>query len=98
MTPSTAGRVDQAAVLGVVLAASVTISTAGEAWELIESIVGLVLLMLIAAYFDTAGIDGAGNLRKRLALAAVSALCCCIMVAYPIQYFTGAPLAELTLP
>ncbi|WP_410597325.1 hypothetical protein [Amycolatopsis sp. lyj-23] len=78
-------QVDQAAVLGVVLAAAVSISAAEGPWEPIESIVGLVLLLLVKAFVDTAQAVGPARRAQRLALAAVIGLGAVLMASWPLQ-------------
>ncbi|WP_410811875.1 hypothetical protein [Micromonospora sp. 067-2] len=77
---------DQAALLGVALAATVSITAAEGPWEPIESIVGLVLVVIVGAYHDLAEVRRErGGLVRRIALASVLALCCCLVVAWPLQ-------------
>lgn len=78
-------QVDQAAVLGVVLAAAVSISAAEGAWEPIESIVGLVLLLLVKAYVDTNQVVGVSRRARRLALSAVIGLGGVLVASWPLQ-------------
>ncbi|GLY43010.1 hypothetical protein Amsp01_090330 [Amycolatopsis sp. NBRC 101858] len=78
--------VDQAAVLGVVLAAAVSISASGGDWELIESAVGVVLLLLIRAFVDTGQVVGEGHRPQRLAVSGVVGLGVVLVVAWPLQW------------
>ena len=80
-------QVDQAAVLGVVLAAAVSISSTEGQWEPIESVVGLVLLLLVRAFVDTTLVVGPARWARRLALAAVIGLGVVLMAAWPLQKF-----------
>jgi hypothetical protein len=77
---------DQAALLGVALAATVSISAADGPWEPIESIVGIVLLSVVVAYFDfsRSHLDGQTWVRPA-ALASVLGLCWCLVIAWPLQ-------------
>jgi hypothetical protein len=81
-----AGRVDQAAVLGVALAASVSVSAADGPWEPLESIVGLVLVGLLVAYIDAATVRGRGGFRRRAAVTGVAGLSICLTFAWPVQW------------
>ncbi len=78
-------KVDQAAVLGVVLAAAVSISAAEGVWEPLESIVGVVLLLLVAAYVDTGRITGKGLRVQRWAVSGVVGLGGVLVAAWPLQ-------------
>lgn len=90
MTNEHTDRVDQAAVLGVALAASVSISAADGPWEPMESVVGLILICLLGTYFGTHRVHGDANRRKRVSLASVLALSWCLVMAWPIQLVLSA--------
>lgn len=79
------GQVDQAAVLGVVLAAAVSISAADGDWEPIESVVGVVLLLLLKGYVDTRQIVGKGRGARRCAVSGVVGLGGVLVAAWPLQ-------------
>lgn len=83
-TPS-ARNVDQAALLGVALAATVSISAAEGPWEPIETVVGLVLISVVAAYYDFSTSLREWSWARSAALASVIALCWCLTVAWPLQ-------------
>lgn len=86
MAESPGRNADQAALLGVALAATVTISVEDGQWEPIESIVGIVLLTIVRAYYDLSPAHLGTQTRARLvALASVAGLCCCLVLAYPAQ-------------
>jgi uncharacterized membrane protein len=77
---------DQAALLGVALAATVSISAADGPWTPVESLVGVVLLCVIVAYYDVdREYSGVRVWMKLIALAAVIAICSCLVVAWPAQ-------------
>lgn len=78
-------RVDQAAVLGVALAVSVSISAAEGPWEPIETILGLVLMLVIRTYFRSDGLTGDENRVKRVTLAGIVGLCWCLVASWPLQ-------------
>jgi hypothetical protein len=81
----TSDRIDQAAVLGAALAASVSISAADGPWEPMESVVGLVLICLIRTYVEIDAGSTGFHRRKRLAVAGVLGLAWCLVVAWPLQ-------------
>jgi len=99
MTPYP-GRADEAAVLGVALAAAVSISTAGGNWELLESIVGVVLMTVIVSYYDYRQLFSArGERGRKASFAGVVGLCACLITAWPLQFISSeGVLSDLLLP
>ncbi|MEI8410725.1 MULTISPECIES: hypothetical protein [unclassified Kribbella] len=78
-------RVDQAAVLGATLAATVSISAADGPWEPMESVVGAVLICLVITYVDAESLSDDRYRRRRVALASVLGVCWCLVIAWPLQ-------------
>jgi hypothetical protein len=94
--------VDQAALLGVGLAATISISASDGDWEFIESIIGVVLLCLVLSFLGASGKTSPSVRPLRwVAVAGVQALCCCLILAYPIQKFfeqMPARIGDMWLP
>lgn len=81
---------DQSALLGVALAAAISVSAAEGPWELIESVVGVVLLAVLWAFYPWNGLKGSLNGdrvrgRQRYAVAGVVGLCCTLIPGWPLQ-------------
>jgi hypothetical protein len=95
-TDARSNSVDRAALLGVGLAATIGLSASEGPWELIESAIGLALLLLIMAFYNA---DRKGHARvSRAEAAAVSgvlALCVCLVAAFPLQRFARLSLDQL---
>ncbi|MEU8611563.1 hypothetical protein AB0C29_26605 [Actinoplanes sp. NPDC048791] len=91
---------DQAALLGVALAAVISVSVADGSWEPIETIVGLVLLLVVAAFWNFQALKHghAARVRRLLALTAVSSLCVCLVAAWPIDQVRPGHLSSWILP
>ena len=95
---------DEAAVLGATLAAAISISVAEGPWEPIESVIGLVLIVVILAYMEPH--KGRRSLRsapRRWAVAAVLGLCLSLALAWPLERLFGntdprAPVEEALWP
>ncbi len=95
---------DEAAVLGATLAAAISISVAEGPWEPIESVIGLVLIVVILAYMEPH--KGRGSQRsapRRWAVAAVLGLCLSLALAWPLERLFGntdplAPVEETLWP
>ncbi|MEV4711271.1 hypothetical protein [Micromonospora sp. NPDC049374] len=86
MTERPEAHSDHVAILGVALAATVSIAAAEGPWEPLETIVGIVLVLVVVAFHDRPGGQGRGEGWARQAvLASVLALCCCLIVAWPLQ-------------
>jgi tetrahydromethanopterin S-methyltransferase subunit C len=78
---------DQAALLGVALAAAVTIALAPEKWDLSDSLIGLVLTMIVLAFLDWSAVCGPSCLKRRqLAVAAVLGLCSCVTFGVAVRH------------
>jgi peptidoglycan/LPS O-acetylase OafA/YrhL len=93
---------DQAALLGVGLAATISISASDGPWELIESCIGAALLLLIQAFYRPDQRSSGREIKiEAVAAAGVKALCICLILAFFIQQvFHPSPfwLANLWLP
>lgn len=48
----TGSGIDEAALLGVALAATVSISVAEGEWELLDTIVGVAMLFVVSSYYQ----------------------------------------------
>jgi hypothetical protein len=95
---------DEAAVLGATLAAAISISVAEGPWEPIESVIGLVLIVVILAYMEPHKSRGSqGSAPRRSAVAAVLGLCLSLALAWPLEQLFGntdprAPVEETLWP
>lgn len=87
-------------MLGVALAVSVSVSAAEGPWEPIETVVGLVLMLVVRTYFRRDGLARDEDRGRRLALAGVVGLCWCLIAAWPIQsvLFAKPDLTVFALP
>jgi hypothetical protein len=83
-------KIDQAALLGAALAAAVGMSAAEGAWEPIESVIGLVLLLIVHAFYDvSAARTRPGWHLVKYAVSGVLALIWCLVAAWPVQWVLG---------
>lgn len=84
--PAADRHADQGALLGAALAATVSISVAETDWEPIETVIGIVLMIIVLAYWDPSANQRSPRPgARRAAFAAVLALCTCLAVAYPLS-------------
>jgi hypothetical protein len=94
------GNPDEAAVLGATLAAAISISVAEGPWEPIESVIGLVLIIVILAYMEPHRAHSfQRSAPRRWAVAAVMGLCVSLALAWPLERLfgntdPGAPVEE----
>jgi hypothetical protein len=95
---------DEAAVIGATLAAAITISVAEGPWEPIESVIGLVLIVVILAYMEPHKAHGSQwSAPRRWAVAGVMGLCVSLSFAWPMERLFGntdprAPVEEMLWP
>lgn len=86
--PGTQRSVDRAALLGTSMAAVVALTFGGQgAWQWLASVVGLVLLVVLLAFFH---LPADGSVREIAALSGVAALCATLVVATPMQVLLAA--------
>ena len=83
---------DEAAVLGTTLAAAISISVAEGPWEPIESVIGLVLIVVILAYMEPhRARRQPWSPARRWAVAGVLGLCVSLALAWPLERLFGNP-------
>jgi len=75
---------DDIGVLGIAIAAVVGISAAGGAWELLESTVGLILLVALSLLMGHAKLRDS-TLRRQVLFSGVAALCATLAFSWPLQ-------------
>jgi hypothetical protein len=92
-------RVDQAALMGAALAAIVAFVVSPGEFEPLASVLGATLLLVIFAYyrFRPWPKGRLEALRRGMALAAVSSLCACLLLAWPVQRVIDASPDEFNI-
>ena len=83
-SPRPAGvQTDRLAVLGVALAAAVSVTAAEGAWDVLDFVVGLVLLVLLFCYYPW---NERADVRSLVAVATVTGLCVLLVVTPVLSY------------
>jgi len=102
-TMPTVGRdanpiVDQAALMGTALAAIVALVVSTGVFGPLTSIMGATLLFVIFAYYrEQQPRDFRPVLLRGLALAAVTSLCACLLIAWPVQIWINNSPSDVNL-
>src|SRR5215472_2515453 len=82
---------DQAALIGVALAAFIALAMGVGQWTLLSTALGLTLAIVMIAYIHIPTGSMRSRLLRLLAVSAVGALDVCLTLAYPLQEWLVRP-------
>ncbi|OIJ86311.1 hypothetical protein BIV23_44060 [Streptomyces monashensis] len=82
---------DQAVLLGTALVATITVNSDPSNWGPTDSIIGIVLLLIIGAHYRWSEYGvGWDRAVKTWTFAAITALCVCLVAAFPELKISGS--------
>jgi len=84
-TVTTSQLSDDTAVLGIALAATIGISASEGAWEVLETVMGAILVLILLTYVDLKDLRGSSFVRRKLVFSGVMALCVSLAGSWPLQ-------------
>ncbi len=83
--------IDQAALMGVALAAFIALAVGAGEWTVLSTALGLTLALVLVAYVHIPTGDLRAKLLRLLAISAVGGLDVCLILAYPLQEWLVRP-------
>jgi hypothetical protein len=86
-TGKTSQLSDDTAVLGIALAATIGISASEGAWEVLETVMGAILVLILLTYVDLKDLRRSSSVRRKLVFSGVMALCVSLAGSWPLQSF-----------